>query len=179
VNAAVDVDVFTLLEFLIVFVPMLIEARRAASNERVQRERGGTEARGDVYNVMRVAYPTAFLLMIAEGALRGGAPISVATTGLLLFAAAKALKWWAILTLGEFWTFRVIVVPQTLLVTNGPYYFVRHPNYVAVIGELLSVALLTGARLTGPIAVVGFGLLIVRRIAVEEQALRSAGPRSS
>jgi methyltransferase len=171
--------VFTLLVFLIVFVPMLIEARRAASNERVQRERGGTEARGDVYNAMRVAYPTAFLLMIAEGALRGGAPISVATTGLVLFAAAKALKWWAIVTLGEFWTFRVIVVPQALLVTNGPYHFVRHPNYIAVIGELLSVALMTGARLTGPIAVVGFGLLIVRRIAVEEQALRSAGPRSS
>jgi methyltransferase len=163
--------VFTLLAFLIVFVPMLIEARRAASNERVQRERGGIEARGDVYNAMRVAYPAAFLLMIAEGALRGGAPISVATTGLVLFAAAKALKWWAILTLGESWTFRVIVVPQTLLVTDGPYHFVRHPNYVAVIGELLSVAFMTGARITGPIAVVGFGLLILRRIAVEEKAL--------
>lgn len=172
-------DVLTLLVFLIVFVPMPIEARRAASNERVQRERGGIEAQGDVYNIMRVAYPVAFLLMIAEGALRGGASIAVATTGLVLFAAAKALKWWAILTLGEFWTFRVIVVPQAPLVTNGPYSFMRHPNYVAVIGELLSVALMTGARITGPIAVVGFGLLILRRIAVEERALGSGANRSS
>ena len=163
---------FTLLVFPIVFLPMLIEARRAASNERAQRERGGIEAQGDVYNAMRVAYPAAFLLMIAEGFLWGGAPIAVATIGLLLFAAAKALKWWAILTLGKFWTFRVIVVPQAPLVTDGPYHFVRHPNYVAVIGELLSVALMTGARLSGPIAVVGFGLLIVLRIAIEEKALR-------
>jgi isoprenylcysteine carboxyl methyltransferase (ICMT) family protein YpbQ len=55
----------------------------------------------------------------------------------------------------------------------------RHPNYVAVIGELLSVALMTGARITGPIAVVGFGLLILRRIAVEERALGSGANRSS
>ena len=47
----------------------------------------------------------------------------------------------------------------------------RHPNYVAVIGELLSVALMTGARLTGPVSIVAFGLLILRRIAVEEKAL--------
>jgi methyltransferase len=165
--------VFSLLVFLVVFVPMLIEARRAASNEIAQRERGGIEAQGDVYNAMRVVYPVAFLLMIAEGALRGSASIAVATSGLVLFGAAKTLKWWAILTLGEFWTFRVIVVPRAPLVTNGPYHLIRHPNYVAVFGELLSVALMTGARLTGPIAVVGFGLLILRRIGVEEKALRS------
>ena len=141
---------FSLLVFLVVFVPMLIEARRAASNEIAQRERGGIEAQGDVYNAMRVVYPVAFLLMIAEGALRGGASIAVATTGLVLFAAAKTLKWWAILTLGEFWTFRVIVVPRAPLVTNGPYHFIRHPNYVAVFGELLSVALMTGARTHRP-----------------------------
>jgi methyltransferase len=111
--------------------------------------------------------------MIAEGALQGGASIGVATTGLALFAAAKALKWWAILALGDFWTFRVIVVPRAPLVTNGPYHFMGHPNYIAVVGELVSVALMTGARITGAIAVVGFGLLILRRIAVEEKALRS------
>jgi methyltransferase len=163
--------VYILLVFLIVFVPMLVEARRAASNERAQRERGGVEAQGDVYNAMRVAYPTAFLLMIAEGALRGGGPTAFVSAGFVLFAAAKILKWWAIMTLGESWTFRVIVVPEAPLVTSGPYHFVRHPNYIAVIGELLSVALMTGARVTGAVSIVAFGLLILRRIAVEERAL--------
>ena len=59
---------------LVVFVPMLVEARRAARNERAQRARGGVEPRGDVYGVMRVAYPGVFLAMLAEGAVRGAPP---------------------------------------------------------------------------------------------------------
>jgi len=150
---------------------MLIEARRAASNESAQLQRGGIEAPGDVYGLMRVAYPAAFLLMIAEQAVRGGPPGWIALAGLGLFAAAKALKWWAILTLGPSWTFRVIVVPRAPLVSAGPYRFLRHPNYMAVVGELVATALMTGARVAGPIATVGFGVLMLKRIAIEERAL--------
>ena len=166
---------FTLIVLAIVYGPMLIEARRAAANERTQLQHGGVEASGDVYDAMRVAYPLAFLSMIVECALRGGPPTAAAAVaGLALFAAAKALKWWAILTLGSSWTFRVIVVPGAPLVARGPYRFVRHPNYAAVVGELIATALSTGAWVTGPVAIIGFGLLILKRIAVEERALRSA-----
>ena len=158
----------------IVYVPMLVEARRAATNERAQRARGGIEAPGDVYRMMRVAYPGAFLLMIVDGATRGGADLKSLAAGAALFVAAKSLKWWAIQTLGPSWTFRVIVVPGAPLAATGPYRFLRHPNYLAVIGELIAVGLMTGARLAGPMAVVGFGLLIVKRIAVEDRALSRA-----
>lgn len=156
----------------VVFIPLFIEARRAASNEALQRRHGGVEAEGDVYAIMRVAYPAAFLLMIAEGAVRGHRLGLASLSGLVLFAASKILKWWAINSLGSFWTFRVIVVPGAPLVTGGPYRFLRHPNYVAVAGELIATALMTGARLTGPVAVVGFCLLMLKRISVEERALR-------
>lgn len=155
----------------LVFLPMLIEAARARSNEARQRARGGVEASDDVYSWMRVAYPGAFVAMIVESALRGGAPSWIVAAGITTFLGAKALKWWAILTLGRSWTFRVIVVPGAPLVAGGPYRFVRHPNYVAVIGELVGVALLTGAWLTGPVVTVGFALLILRRIQVEDRAL--------
>jgi methyltransferase len=150
---------------------MLVEARRAASNERAQRARGGVEAIGDVYGVMRVAYPLAFLSMIVERMVRDAPSAPWVIAGLTLFGAAKALKWWAILSLGPAWTFRVITVPGTSLVTGGPYRFVRHPNYIAVVGELVAVAIMTGARITGSIAVIGFGLLILKRVGVEERAL--------
>ena len=52
--------------------------------------------------------------------------------GLAVFAAAKLLKWWAIRSLGPYWTFRVIVVPGSSRVDSGPYRFLRHPNYIAV-----------------------------------------------
>ena len=155
----------------IVYLPMIIEARRAAANERLQRARGGVEPSDDVFKMMRVAYPGAFLLMMVDGAMgRTPEPAAVAA-GVALFAASKALKWWAILTLGPAWTFRVIVVPGAPLIKSGPYRFVRHPNYIAVVGELVAVALMTGSRIGSPIAVVGFGLLMLKRIAVEQRAL--------
>ena len=168
----------TLLVFLIVYLPMLIEARRAASNERTQRGRGGVEPPGDVYTMMRVAYPGAFLAMIVDGALGHGPETAIIAAGIALFVASKALKWWAIRTLGPSWTFRVLVVPDAPLVKDGPYRFVRHPNYIAVAGELIAVAIMTGSRIGSPIAVVGFGLLILKRIAVEDRALVSS-PRDS
>ena len=160
--------------FAVVFGTMLVEARRASSNERGQRARGGIEPPGDVYRLMRVAYPGAFLLMFIEGALRASPSFTVVVLGALLFVAAKLLKWWAILSLGAFWTFRVIVVPGARLVAQGPYRWLRHPNYVGVIGELAGVALVSGAWLSGVAGIATFGWLLVRRMAVEEEALRDA-----
>jgi methyltransferase len=151
---------------------MVVEARRAARNERAQHARGGVEPAGDVYPIMQVSYPALFLAMMLEAALRP-APSSDAwfTVGLIVFAASKALKWWAILTLGPYWTFRIIVVPGTVAIRSGPYRFLRHPNYVAVAGEIVSVALMTGARVSGPVSLLVFGALMLRRVAVENRAL--------
>jgi methyltransferase len=157
--------------FLAVFAPMLIEAVRASRNERAQRARGGIEPEDDVYEVMRIAYPAAFLAMIVEGALRGAPRPAWIGAGFVLFVAAKLLKWWAILTLGDAWTFRVLVVPGAALVTRGPYRILRHPNYVGVVGELVGVALMTGAIVAGPLGIILFVALLLRRIAVEERAV--------
>jgi methyltransferase len=158
----------------VVFGSMLIEAARASANERAQRARGGVEPAGDVYAIMRIAYPGAFAAMLVEGAVRGApAGLAVAAGG-ALFLAAKILKWWAILSLGPFWTFRVIVVPRTSLVAHGPYRWLSHPNYVAVVGELVAVALMVRAPVSGLAAIGIFGWLLWRRIAVESQALREA-----
>lgn len=155
-----------------VFVPMLVEAVRAARNERALFARGAVEPAGDVYRAMQVVYPGAFLAMLAEGAMRGAAPVAGAlAAGVGIFAGAKIVKWWAIATLGSRWTFRVLVLPQTPRIVAGPYRFLRHPNYVGVAGELLGVLLMTGAIVSGTIAIVVFGALLAKRIAIEERAL--------
>ena len=163
-----------ILLFAIVFGTMLVEARRASANERAQRARGGIEPSGDVYNVMRVVYPGAFLAMFVEGSMRAAPAPMILLAGAALFLAAKVLKWWAIFSLGPFWTFRVIVVPGARLVAGGPYRWVRHPNYIGVMGELAGAALMIGAPVTGVAGIATFGWLLVRRIAVEERALREA-----
>ena len=133
-----------------VFVPRLVEAVRAQRNERQQTARGGVEPEGDVYDLMRVAYPVSFVVMIAEGWLRCFPSLPLFAVGAFVFITAKILKTWAIWSLGPFWTFRVIVVPGARLVSAGPYRYVRHPNYIAVGGEFLGAALMTGAVVAGP-----------------------------
>jgi len=155
---------------------MLVEAHRASANERAQRARGGVEPPDDVYRIMRIAYPGAFAAMFVEGILRGTPTTALLLTGALIFLTAKLLKWWAILTLGPFWTFRVIVVPGAPLVARGPYRWMRHPNYAGVMGELAGAALMTGALVSGVAGIATFGLLVWKRVAVEERALRAAAP---
>ena len=159
---------------ILTFGALLVETRRASRNERAQRSRGGVEPADDVYKIMRVAYPGAFLSMFAEGAVRGAPPATVLLAGAGVFAAAKILKWWAILSLGPFWTFRVIVVPGAPLTVKGPYRWLRHPNYVGVMGELAGFAAAAGAPVSGSAALVAFGALLIKRIAVENRALRTS-----
>jgi len=156
---------------LVVFASMLGEAWLSRSNERALRAQGAIEPAGDVYRAMAWAYPGSFLAMIAEGVWRDGSSQATLATGAALFATAKAIKYWAIASLGRRWTFRVLVPPHAPLVTRGPYAWMRHPNYVAVIGELLGVALLAGAPVTGAMGTIGFAYLIRRRIVIEDRAL--------
>jgi methyltransferase len=160
-----------LLLVTLAFVPMLLEVTVSRRNERELRTLGATEPEGDVYRLMQLAYPVAFLAMLIEGWLRGGRVDTFVAAGFALFVGAKLLKYWAIASLGPRWTFRVLVPPGSSLVVLGPYRMLRHPNYLAVMGELVGGALIARAPITGACAAVGFGLLIRRRVIVEERAL--------
>ncbi|HXH07951.1 MAG TPA: isoprenylcysteine carboxylmethyltransferase family protein [Vicinamibacterales bacterium] len=166
--------VIPLVVLAIVFVLMLGEAVLSRRHERALRARGAVEPEGDVYPVMRVAYPLCFLAVGVEGALAGSPPRGRLLAGAAVFVMAKALKYWAIATLGERWTFRVLVLPGVPLVTGGPYRWLNHPNYLAVAGEIAGAALMLRAPVAGLLGLAGFGALIRRRIAVEDRALAAA-----
>lgn len=152
------------------------EAALSAFNERQLRARGAIEPAGDVINTMRWAYPLSFVAIGIEGAITGPAPREVMMYGLALFGLAKALKLWAISSLGSRWSFRVLVLPGAPLITSGPYRFLAHPNYVAVAAEIASVALIVWAPITGVLATTGFGALMVKRIRIEDRALGRSAP---
>jgi methyltransferase len=155
----------------VAFVPMLFEARRSAANERALRAAGAAEPADDVYRAMQLAYPGCFLAMVLEAWIRGSDFSGMTLAGGLLFICAKALKYWAVATLGERWTFRVLVPPGSERTLRGPYRILRHPNYVAVVGELVGFAMLARAPVAGALAIAGFGALMLARIRVEERAL--------
>ena len=155
------------------FVPMLLEARRSVTNERALRSAGAIEPAGDVYAAMRIVYPACFGAMVLEAWLRDRGVTAAAIPGAVIFTTGKALKYWAIHALGPRWTFRVLVPPGSNRSIQGPYRFLRHPNYLGVAAELAGFALLAGAPYSGVISIVAFGALMLARIRVEERALGS------
>jgi len=155
----------------LVAVCLAVEAVVSRRHERELRRRGAVEPHDDPHRWMRIVYPAGFAAMIAEGFVRGSSDLPVWSVGLAVFLAAKGLKTWAILALGPLWSFRVLILPAHPTVTSGPYRFMRHPNYVAVVGELVGTAALFDAWIAGPIVLVAFGGLLRRRIAVEDRAL--------
>lgn len=90
---------------------------------------------------------------------------------LALVLAAQALRWWCIAVLGRQWNTRIIVVPHLPRVTSGPYRFLSHPNYVAVVVEGFALPLVYNAWICALVfTVLNAGLLTVR-IRAESAAL--------
>jgi len=167
---------------LVVLVGMerLAELVVANRNRRIALAQGGVETGQGHYPVM-VALHTGLLV----GAL---AEVYVADRAfypwlgypmLAVVLAAQALRWWCIRTLGPQWNTRIIVVPGLPLVTAGPYRWLRHPNYLAVVAEGVALPLVHTAWLTALLFTALNLPLLWWRIRAEEQALgRLAGSPS-
>jgi len=150
----------------------LAELGVARQNLAWSRARGGVE-RGQAHYPVMVALHVALL----GGCLLevwGRAPPFRPWLGwpaLGVVAGAQALRWWCILTLGRQWNTRVVVVPGLPRVTGGPYRWLAHPNYLAVVLEGAALPLVHGCWVTA----LGFTLanlpLMAARIRSEERAL--------
>lgn len=90
---------------------------------------------------------------------------------LVMVLASQALRWWCIATLGPRWNTRVIVVRDLPLVTGGPYRWLKHPNYVAVVVEGFALPLVHTAWITALVFTVLNAWLLVVRIRCENRAL--------
>ena len=90
-----------------------------------------------------------------------------------VFLMAQALRFWALRTLGSFWNISVVTTDQggPRFVSHGPYRFIRHPNYLVVIIEIASLPLVGGAVWTASIFTLLNGLVLARRIPLEESHL--------
>jgi methyltransferase len=90
---------------------------------------------------------------------------------LVLVALSQVLRWWCVATLGPRWNTLVIVVPQAPLIRRGPYRWLHHPNYVAVVVEGVALPLVHTAWLTAAIFTLANALLLTVRIRAENAAL--------
>ncbi|MEU4211738.1 isoprenylcysteine carboxyl methyltransferase family protein [Streptomyces sp. NPDC026206] len=160
-----------------------VAAERAAEllvalrNARWSLARGGVESGGGHYPAM-VALHTGLLAGCLFEAALGERPFIPALGWPMLGAllGAQALRWWCVRALGRQWNTRVIVVPGLPLATGGPYGWIRHPNYVAVVAEGIALPLVHTAWVTALVFTVLNALLLSVRIRCEEAALSAGAP---
>jgi methyltransferase len=120
-----------------------------------------------------VALHTAILAgCLLEAWLGARAPSAAfAASMVTAVVAANALRVWVIATLGQHWNVRIVDSLALGVVSDGPFRFVRHPNYVAVFVELLALPLVHGAWLTALLGAAGHVFVLYHRIRCEEHVL--------
>ena len=171
----------TELRWLLVFLAAVIVQRLSelvvsARNARWALARGGHEY-GRGHFPWLVLVHVLFIAGIgAEVVLLGARPGALWPLWLGVWGAAQALRYAAIRALGERWNVRIIVVPGMPLVQTGPYRFLRHPNYVAIVAELIAAPLIFGAWRTALVVSLLNAIALRTRIRVENNALRSSAP---
>jgi methyltransferase len=158
----------------VVVVARGVELAVSERNRRWSLARGGIESGAGHYPVM----------VLLHTGLLAGAVVEVLTLDrpflpwlgwpmLALLVASHGLRWWCISSLGRQWCTRIVVVPGLSTVTSGPYRFLRHPNYVAVVLEGIALPLVHTAWVTAAAFTVANAALLRVRIAAEDRALRS------
>lgn len=146
-------------------------------NARWSLERGGVETGRRHYAVMVVLHTGLLVGAVAEVWWAPRPFVAVlGWTMLALVLASQALRWWCITSLGRLWNTRVIVVPGLARVTRGPYRWLSHPNYVAVVVEGLALPLVHGAWVVAAVFTVANLVLLRHRIRVENEALQALQP---
>jgi methyltransferase len=120
-------------------------------------------------------YPL-FVLLHASWLVAIGATVPAATQPdwamLGLFALLQLLRVWVVVTLGPYWTTRIITLAEAPLVRHGPFRWLRHPNYAVVVGEIAVLPLAFGAWQIALAWSLLNAALLWHRIRVENAALQ-------
>jgi methyltransferase len=157
---------------LAVGVERLVELVVSKRNARWAFARGGREFGREHYPVMVAIHAGLLVGCVIEVWLLHRPFIGWLGWPMLAIAlGAQLLRWWCITTLGKRWNTLVIVLPEAPLVRSGPYRFLHHPNYVAVVAEGIALPLVHTAWLTAICFTVANAALLTVRIRVENAAL--------
>lgn len=146
--------------------------RELSISRRNSRAAAGSPSAPRTYPLIVAAHLALFVLPPLEMRLTHRRPTArMALPWLTVLAAATALRWWSIRSLGDSWNVRAEVPDDLEPVTSGPYRFLRHPNYLALLAEFVALPMAGGAWLSA-IGVSGLnGIALAIRIRAEEAQL--------
>jgi methyltransferase len=170
-----DISVIAFLALLLaVALLRIFELSVSRRNQRKMIAQGATKVSEPRFGFM-VFVHTAVLIGAALEVIflhRPFIPV-LASVMLFLFLASNAMRFWVVRTMGKHWNVQVMNSTSLGVVTSGPFRFVRHPNYAAVIVEMFSLPLIHTAWITALAGCVVHSIVISQRIATEESVLFS------
>jgi methyltransferase len=155
----------------LVALQRLLELALSRRNERLLRARGAVERGRGHYPLIIALHVLWLLSTLVEGLLRGPELPALWPIPLAFFLVVQPLRYWAIFSLGENWNTRILVVPGAELVRRGPYRYFKHPNYVVVAVEILTLPLIFGAWITALVFSILNAALLYVRIREENRTL--------
>lgn len=144
----------------------LSELRLSRRNEASAH---GTPAAARTFPLMVAVHIGLFTLPAIEAWLRPPRRPHWGWAGVLV--AAAGLRVWSIRSLGSTWNVRAVVPAEFDPIDAGPYRYIRHPNYLAVILEFAALPLLAGAWTSAAILSVANAVVLFDRIQAEERLL--------
>ncbi len=155
--------------------------RELTISRRNSRAAGGSPSAPQTYALIVAAHVGLLLLPPLEIRLAHRRPSGPAALGWLgVLVAATGLRWWSIRSLGGAWNVRAQVPDDLEPVTSGPYRFLRHPNYLALLAEFVALPMAGGAWLSAiGLSLLNGSALAIRIRAEEDQLQRSAAYRKA
>lgn len=144
----------------------LLLARR---NERWLLQHGAVEYGREHYRWIVTLHALFFVSLITEYVCTSTGCYSVPL--MILYFLLLGFKAWAIFSLGRFWNTRIYRISGYPLVRKGPYRFLNHPNYIAVIGEIALIPLIFHLYVTAVLFTLLNALMLSVRIREENRVL--------
>ena len=150
-----------------VFVQRIVELAIAQRNTKRLIREGGREFGRKGYPLF-IALHTAWLICTVALAVPASQPDLALVAA---FIAVQGLRYWALLTLGRFWTTRLISAPEFPRVKRGPYRIFAHPNYLVVVAEIALVPLILNEITVAIVFSILNAMLLFWRIRMENRVL--------
>lgn len=161
--------------FAFVLAQRAVELVIARRNENALLARGGYEVGASHYPAIVVLH-VGFLMSLLIEVMYDEAFAITHLLLLVLFLLVQLLRIWCIVSLGEFWNTKIIVLKGAQVVKSGPYRYFNHPNYAVVCLEILLLPAMFGAYFTAVLfSLLNLWMLAIR-IPLEQEALNYAAP---
>jgi methyltransferase len=140
------------------------------SNEKWLLQNGAIEFGKEHYPIIVALHVSFFIALVTEFLLKGSDSWSPGL--MIVYFLLILLKGWIIFSLSKFWNTKIYHIPNHPLVKKGPYKYIRHPNYIVVVAEILIIPLVFELYITAIVFTILNAIMLTIRIKAEEKAMQ-------